>query len=122
MYRRSCSVLEKVIPSLWTQFETCAKFVFTVEKLLKTPLRLCLLEQQKSRSSKIVLNIFYLCAEYWLFSTIARNAEYTIYISIVGQVSVVGIATGLGLDGLGTTFRWVREFLRLSRPNHIYHG
>ena len=59
----------------------------------------------KSRSSKIVLNIFHLCAEYWLFATIARIAEYTIYLSVVGRDIVDGIATRSGLDGPGTTFR-----------------
>ena len=59
----------------------------------------------KSRSTKIVLNIFHLCAEYWLFAAIARNAEYTIYISVVGRDSVIGMATRRRLDGPRATFR-----------------
>jgi len=33
-----------------------------------------------------------------------------------GPGSVVGIATGYGIDGLGIEFRWGREFPHLSRP------
>ena len=33
-----------------------------------------------------------------------------------GQGSVVGIATGYGLDGPGIETRWRRDFRRLSRP------
>ena len=33
-----------------------------------------------------------------------------------GPGSVVGIATGYGLDGLGIESRWRRDFPRLSRP------
>ena len=38
------------------------------------------------------------------------------YIKIRGPVSVVGIATGCGLDGPGIEFRWWRDFPHLSRP------
>jgi hypothetical protein len=34
----------------------------------------------------------------------------------MGRHSVVGIATGYGLDGLGIESRWGRDFPRLSRP------
>jgi len=33
-----------------------------------------------------------------------------------GPGSVVGIATGYGLDGPGIEFRWGRDFPHLSRP------
>ena len=33
-----------------------------------------------------------------------------------GPGSVVGIATGYGLDGLGIESRWRRDFPHLSRP------
>ena len=33
-----------------------------------------------------------------------------------GPGSVVGIATGYGLDGLGIESRWGRDFPHLSRP------
>jgi hypothetical protein len=33
-----------------------------------------------------------------------------------GPGSVVGIATGYGLDGAGIESRWGRDFLHLSRP------
>jgi len=35
---------------------------------------------------------------------------------ISGPGSVVGIATGYGLDGPGIEFLWVRDFSHLSRP------
>ena len=35
---------------------------------------------------------------------------------MVGRVSVVGIATGYGLDGPGIKSRWGRDFTHLSRP------
>jgi hypothetical protein len=35
---------------------------------------------------------------------------------ICGPDSVVGIATGYGLDGPGIESRWGRDFLHLSRP------
>jgi len=35
---------------------------------------------------------------------------------ICGPGSVVGIATGYGLDGPGIESRWGRDFLHLSRP------
>ena len=34
----------------------------------------------------------------------------------VGPGSVVGIATGYGLDGPGTESRWGRDFPHLSKP------
>jgi hypothetical protein len=37
-------------------------------------------------------------------------------ISEVGPGSVVGIATGYGLDDLGIESRWERDFPHLSRP------
>jgi hypothetical protein len=45
----------------------------------------------------------------------ATNLVITPY-SICGSGSVVGIATGYGLDGPGIESRWVRDFLHLSRP------
>ena len=36
-------------------------------------------------------------------------------LSLCGPGSEVGIATAYGLDGLGIEFRWVRDFLHLSR-------
>ena len=33
-----------------------------------------------------------------------------------GPGSIVGIATGYGLDSPGIEFRWGRDFLHLSRP------
>jgi hypothetical protein len=36
--------------------------------------------------------------------------------SFGGPVSVVGIATGYGLDGPGIKSRWRRDFPHLSRP------
>ena len=38
------------------------------------------------------------------------------YISVCGPGSVVGIATGYGLDGPGIESRWGRDFPHLSRP------
>jgi len=35
---------------------------------------------------------------------------------VTGPGSVVGIATGYGLDGPGTESRWGRDFSYLSRP------
>jgi len=39
-----------------------------------------------------------------------------IYWVICGPGSVVGIATGYGLDGPGIESRWGRDFPHLSRP------
>jgi len=36
--------------------------------------------------------------------------------SMCGPGSIVGIATGYGLDGLGIESRWGRDFPHLSRP------
>ena len=38
------------------------------------------------------------------------------YIKIIGPGSVVGIATGCGLDGPGIESRWGRDITHLSRP------
>ena len=38
------------------------------------------------------------------------------YMFRCGPGSVVGIATGYGLDGPGIEFRWGRDFLHLPRP------
>ena len=38
------------------------------------------------------------------------------YLDVVGQVSVVGIATPYGLDGPGIESRCGRDFPHLSRP------
>jgi hypothetical protein len=38
------------------------------------------------------------------------------YVQLSGPGSVVGIATGYRLDGLGIESRWGRDFPRLSRP------
>ena len=49
-----------------------------------------------------------------------RGTEYLFrkdYMHVVsGTVSVVGIATGYGLDGPGTESQWGRNFPHLSRP------
>ena len=37
-------------------------------------------------------------------------------VSVCGSGSVVGIATGYGLDGQGVESRWGRNFPHLSRP------
>jgi hypothetical protein len=38
------------------------------------------------------------------------------YIEFCGPGSVVGIATGYGLDGPGIEFWWGRDFPNMSRP------
>ena len=40
----------------------------------------------------------------------------TLYVLKCGPGSVVGIATGYGLDGLGIESQWGRDFPHLSRP------
>ena len=43
--------------------------------------------------------------------------DLTTYLQILERPrSVVGIATGYGLDGPGIEFRWGRDFPYLSRP------
>ena len=37
-------------------------------------------------------------------------------LKIIGPGSVVGVATGYGLDGPWIESRWGRDFLHLSRP------
>jgi hypothetical protein len=37
-------------------------------------------------------------------------------LTVCGPGSVIGIATGYGLDGLGIESRWGRDFSHLSRP------
>jgi hypothetical protein len=41
---------------------------------------------------------------------------FMLYVLINGPGSVVSIATGYGLDGLGIESRWRRDFPHLSRP------
>jgi len=41
---------------------------------------------------------------------------HSIYHKICGPSSVVGIATGYGLEGTGIESRWERNFPHLSRP------
>jgi hypothetical protein len=41
---------------------------------------------------------------------------YSHYVCLCGPDSVVGIATGYGLDGPGNESRWGRDFPHLSRP------
>ena len=42
--------------------------------------------------------------------------KYHSTLSSIGPCSVVGIATGYGLDGPGIESRWMRDFQHLSRP------
>ena len=54
----------------------------------------------------------------WYFDIICQSLCYgvkKVTIAVVGQDSVVGIATRSGLDGLGIEFRWGRDFSR--RPD-----
>ena len=44
------------------------------------------------------------------------------FFKIYGPDSVVGIATGYGLDGPGIESRWGRDFPHLSRPSLLYSG
>jgi hypothetical protein len=47
-----------------------------------------------------------------------RKAKYLKcgrYIDVCGLDSIVGIATGYGLDGLGIEFRWGLDYLHLSK-------
>jgi len=47
------------------------------------------------------------------------RVEKKLYIPLIqlcGPGSVVGIATGYGLDSLGIEYRWGRDFPHLSRP------
>jgi len=48
-------------------------------------------------------------SEFMLFCIIQAATKY------IGPGSVVGIATGYGLDGPGIKFRWGRDFPHLSR-------
>jgi hypothetical protein len=50
-------------------------------------------------------NLFKIGEKYW-----------ALYIKTFGPGSVVGIATGYGLDGPGIESWWGRDFPRLSRP------
>ena len=50
--------------------------------------------------------------------TAARYVTFMKYYCTKGELgSVVSIATGYGLDGLGIESRWGRDFLHLSRPS-----
>ena len=54
--------------------------------------------------------------------TFTSNALHSMYYSLLlhvssGPGSVVGIATGYGLDGPGIESRWGRDFLHLSKPD-----
>ena len=52
-------------------------------------------------------------------SLVIQHAPYYIVCSLIGSSgpsSVVGIATGYGLDGPGIESRWMRDFPHLSRP------
>jgi len=54
-----------------------------------------------------------------IFTSIPTKQKYNIitnYTSQCGSGSVVGIATGYGLDGPGIESRWGRDFPHLSRP------
>jgi hypothetical protein len=51
---------------------------------------------------------------YSLYNDISQF--YKSYTKVSGPGSVVGIATGYGLDGTGIEFRWGRDFPHLSRP------
>ena len=42
--------------------------------------------------------------------------NFTIYFGLYGPGSVVGIATGYGLEGPGIESQWRRDFPHLSRP------
>jgi hypothetical protein len=49
--------------------------------------------------------------------SIAKRMYSRIFIlTLCGPGSVVGIATGYGLDGPGIESQWGRDFLHLSRP------
>jgi hypothetical protein len=52
------------------------------------------------------------CTEHQCLYT---GALYLLYLCVTGPGSVVGIATGYGLDGPGIEFRWGRDFPYLSR-------
>ena len=45
-----------------------------------------------------------------------QNSVYQTPYMQCGPGSMVGIATGYGLDGPGIESRWQRDFLHLSRP------
>jgi len=53
-----------------------------------------------------------------LFWVITQRVVVISYLFSVpsGPGSVIGIATGYGLDGLGIESRWGRDFPHLSRP------
>ena len=60
------------------------------------------------------------CARILMLNTCIICLFIVLYIYIyihVGRDSVVGIATYEWLDGLGIEFRWVRDFLHLSRAD-----
>ena len=53
----------------------------------------------------------------WIPKTINTHLKYVILIAFPSRLrSVVGIATGYGVDGPGIECRWGRDFPHLSRP------
>ena len=53
---------------------------------------------------------------YWVNDIFCQPDYMWLLFRISGPGSVVGIATGYGLDGPGVESRWGRDFPHLSRP------